>query len=99
MGKQRTRIWTAAIFACISAIFMAASLFFSFPSIYKKQITPEQNSEKIIKEAIAISLLLPFPSFKGPEPPDDYVERAFSTLKKPSELTDDDYKKVKDLYL
>jgi Leucine-rich repeat (LRR) protein len=108
-GKPNIRILFAAVFICFAVLFMVGSILF----VYRKPIQRSVNNDRIIKRAIALSLL-------DVEHPLDYItipksklnnkqyiqkrseeafDEHFSRLKKPWQLTKSDYKKIKELYI
>jgi len=108
-GKLNIPTWFAVIFFCFAIIFMVGSILF----IYKKPILRRLNNDRIIKKAIALSLLKmehPLQPITIPESEynneqyqqkrfEEAFEEHFSHLKKPSQLTYSDYKKIKELYI
>lgn len=108
-GKLEIKTWMAVIFLIVSLIIMATSFLF----VCRKPILRRLNNDRIIKEAIALSLLElenPLRSIKIPksENDDEQIQQKrleesfkehFSHIKKPWQLTGSDYKKIKELYI
>ena len=108
-GKLNIRTWLAVNFLYFAVLFMIGSILF----VYKKPILRRMNNDRIVKRAIALSLL-------DVEHPLDYItipkselnneqymqkrseeafDEHFSHLKKWWKLTNSDYKKIKELYI
>ena len=108
-GKLKMPTWFAVVFFCFAVIFMVGSILF----ICKKPIPRRLNNDRIIKEAIGLSLLkvehplqpitIPNSELKNEQyiqkRHDEVWDEHFSHLKKPSQLTNSDYKKIKELYI
>jgi len=98
----------AVVFFC-AGLFMVGSILF----VYKKPILRRFNNDRVIKKAIALSLLemehpmqpltIPKSEYNNEEylqeRYEEFIEERFSHLKKPWQLTDNDYKKIKELYI
>ena len=98
----------AVVFFC-AGLFMVGSILF----VYKKPILCRFNNDRVIKKAIALSLLemehpmqpltIPKSEYNNEEylqeRYEEFIEERFSHLKKPWQLTDNDYKKIKELYI
>jgi hypothetical protein len=108
-GKQKIPTWAAVFFLCFAIFFMVSSILF----VFRKPILRRLDNDRIIKEAIALSLLEqehPINSITVPdselknitnlqELTNKQFEEHFSHLKKWWQLTRSDYKKIKELYI
>jgi hypothetical protein len=108
-GKLKIKTWMAVVFLIFSLLFMAASFLF----VCRKPILRRLNNDRIIKKAIALSLLElehPLQSITIPQSKNnnlEYIEgryeesfkEHFGQQKKPWQLTGSDYKKIKELYV
>jgi hypothetical protein len=106
-GKLNILPWFAAVF--FAGLFMVGLTLF----VYKKPILLRFNDDRVIKKAIALSLLyvehpmqpltIPKSEYNNEEYFQDryeeFIEEHFSHSKKPWQLTDNDYKKIKELYI
>ncbi len=108
-SRPHIQVWMAVIFLISSLIFMTVSILF----IYRKPTIRRFNNDRIIKKAIALSLL----EVEHPIQPitisnsefndekywqksmEQHVDEYFSHIKKLSQLTGSDYKKIKKLYI
>ena len=108
-GKVIIPIWLAVLIFCYVVIFMVGSILF----VHRRPILRRLNNDMIIKKAITVSLLrLEHPLQPIKIPKSEYnnkqyqqkrvqesFEEHFSHLKKPWQLTNNDYKKIKELYI
>ena len=108
-GKLKIPTWFVVVFFCFAVIFMVGSILF----VCKKPILRRLNNDRIIEEAIALSLLdmeHPLQPITVPNSElnneqyiqkhhDEALDEYFSHLKKPWQLAKSDCKKIKKLYI
>ncbi|MHC4541921.1 MAG: leucine-rich repeat domain-containing protein [Planctomycetota bacterium] len=108
-GKLNIPTWFAVVFLCFAVLFMVGSILF----VYRKPILRRLNNDRVIKRAIALSLLevehplqpitIPTSEYNNEQYQQKRLEEAFeehfSYMKRPSQLTNSDYKKIKELYI
>jgi Leucine-rich repeat (LRR) protein len=108
-GKPKIKTWMAVILLIFSLLFMTASFLF----VCRKPILRKLNNDRIIKKAIALSLLemehpMQSVTMSQSEYNNEQIKQKrlegsskehFSHQKKPWQLTASDYKKIKELYI